>query len=88
MRLCTAETSQETIKASITGIQAQQENETTWIPALVRNAEETYFTEFTEFVPELGGLNKLDFSDIVLAQKEDPSIRSMGTETAKPLSQG
>ena len=71
MRSCTAETSQETIKASITGIQAQQENETAWITALVRDADETYFPEF---VPELGGLKKLDSSDIVLAQKEDPSI--------------
>ena len=71
MRSCTAETSQETIKASITGIQAQQENETAWITALVRDADKTYFPEF---VPELGGLKKLDSSDIVLAQKEDPSI--------------
>ena len=66
MRSSTAEPSQETIKASITGIQAQKENETAWITALVRDADETYFLEF---VPELGGLKKLDSSDIVLAQK-------------------
>ena len=44
MRLCTAETCQETIKASITGIKAQKKNETAWITALVRDADETYFS--------------------------------------------
>ena len=72
MRPSTAETSQETIKASITGIQAQKGNETAWITALVRDADETYFPEF---VPELGGLKKLDSSDIVLAQKEGQTLR-------------
>ena len=52
VRSCTAETSQETIKAPTTGIQAQKENETAWITALVRDADETYFPKF---VPELGG---------------------------------
>ena len=75
MRLCMAETSQETIKASIMGIQGQQEKETAWITVLVCDADETYFPEF---VPELGGLKKLDSSDIVLAQKEDPSIGRVG----------
>ena len=58
MRSCTAETCQETIKASITeikAIKAQKKNETAWITALVRDADETYFPEF---VPELVSINK------------------------------
>ena len=71
MRSCTAETSQETIQASISGIQAQEKNENAWISALVHDDDEGHFAEF---VPELGGLTKLEPSDIVLAQKEDPTV--------------
>ncbi len=71
MHSCTVETSQETIRASIAGIQAQEEDKIAWITALVHDGDEI---DFPELVPELGGLKKLEPSDVVFAQKEDPNI--------------
>ncbi len=71
MRSCTVETSQETIRASISGIQAQEEDKIAWITAPVHDGDETHFPKL---VPELGGLKKLEPSDIVFVQTEDPSI--------------
>ena len=64
MRSCTVEASQETIQASMAGIQAQEKNDTAWITAPVPSEGDAHFPEF---VPELGGLRKLDSTDILLA---------------------
>ena len=72
LKLCTQETSQDSIIACMNGIRA----ETPWITAIAANPEVLNTTAFT---PELNGLQKLDPEEIVRAQENDPCIGKIRT---------
>jgi hypothetical protein len=76
MKLCTQETSQDSITACMNGIRA----ETPWITAITANPEVLNTTAFT---PELNGLQKLDPEEIVRAQENDPCIGRIRTLKTK-----
>jgi transposase InsO family protein len=76
MKLCTKETSQDSIQACMIGIQAQEP----WITAITANPE---VLNTSELIPELSALQKLDPNEFIRAQDSDLCIGKIRTLKAK-----
>ena len=76
VNLCSKETSQDNIKACTNGIQAQEP----WISAITANPN---VLNATEFIPELGALQKLDAEGLERGQDNDLAIGKIRTFKAK-----
>ena len=76
MKLCTKETSQDSIQACMIGIQAQK----SWITAITANYE---VLNTSELIPELSALQKLDPNEFIRAQDSDLRIGKVHTLEAK-----
>ncbi|CAB3995510.1 Retrovirus-related Pol poly from transposon 412 [Paramuricea clavata] len=76
MKLCTKETSQDSVQACMIGIQAQEP----WITAITANPE---VLNTSELIPELSALQKLDPNEFIRAQDSDLCIGKIRTLKAK-----
>ncbi|CAB4033266.1 Hypothetical predicted protein [Paramuricea clavata] len=76
MKLCTKETSQDSLQACMIGIRAQEP----WITAITANPE---VLNTSELIPELSALQKLDPNEFMRAQDSDLCIGKIRTLKAK-----